>query len=49
MQWVLTYYKLGIPDWKWFYLFHYAPFTQDLAEHALTFKFNERLAGMAIR
>ena len=41
MQWVLTYYKLGMPDWKWYYKFHYAPFTSDLTLHAESFKFIE--------
>ena len=31
LQWVMTYYKKGMPDWKWFYPEFYAPFLCDLA------------------
>lgn len=39
MQWVLSYYTQGVPDWKWQYVHHYAPFSYDLAKHCLSFTF----------
>jgi 5'-3' exoribonuclease 1 len=32
MEWVLTYYFRGIPDWKWFYPYFYGPFLCDLTD-----------------
>lgn len=32
MEWVLTYYYRGIPDWKWFYPYFYGPFLCDLTQ-----------------
>lgn len=37
MQWVINYYKIGIPDWRWQYNYFYAPFLCDLAEHTSTY------------
>ena len=34
LQWVLTYYKKGMPDWNWCYEGYYAPFLCDLARVA---------------
>lgn len=42
MQWVLSYYTRGVPDWKWCFKHHYAPFAHELAEHITDFKFPEK-------
>lgn len=39
MQWVLTYYTQGIPNWKWRFPYHYAPFSATLAKNISTYKF----------
>ena len=33
MQWVLSYYTKGVPDWKWCFKHHYAPFAKEIANH----------------
>jgi 5'-3' exoribonuclease 1 len=45
MQWVLTYYIKGVPDWKWCFKYHYAPFAAELAQHASTFVFKKFYKG----
>ena len=40
MQWVINYYKHGIPDWTWQYMFNYGPFLDDLTREMKTYKFN---------
>ncbi|VDP90820.1 unnamed protein product [Echinostoma caproni] len=30
LQWILCYYFLKVPDWSFFYAYHYAPFACDL-------------------
>ena len=37
MQWVLSYYTRGVPNWRWSYKYHYAPPASVIAEHAGTF------------
>jgi 5'-3' exoribonuclease 1 len=32
VQWVLSYYTSGVPDWTWCYPHYYAPFSEDLAD-----------------
>jgi 5'-3' exoribonuclease 1 len=39
MQWVLSYYTTGVPNWKWHYHHHYAPTSSILASHIDTFNF----------
>lgn len=31
LQWVLSYYLEGVPNWKWFYKYNYSPFLSDIA------------------
>jgi 5'-3' exonuclease len=38
VQWVLSYYIYGVPNWKWRYPHHYAPFSYDIADHVKSFK-----------
>lgn len=37
MQWVLSYYTRGVPNWKWNFRYHYAPCASVLASHVKSF------------
>lgn len=39
LQWVLSYYTRGVPNWKWQFPYHYAPPTSVLVDHIRTFTF----------
>lgn len=39
MQWVLSYYKRGVPNWTWCFPYHYAPPASVLARYCDSFKF----------
>jgi len=39
MQWVLSYYTTGVPNWKWYYAHHYSPPASILSKYIDTFKF----------
>lgn len=41
MQWVMTYYTQGVPNWKWSFRYHYAPFAYTIAQHVSTYSFKE--------
>ena len=42
-QFVLTYYLYDIPDWYWFYPYHYSPFFSDICEYLKYLKSDENL------
>jgi 5'-3' exoribonuclease 1 len=37
MQWVLSYYTRGVPNWKWNFRYHYAPCASVLSRHVKSF------------
>jgi len=41
MQWVLSYYTRGVPDWRWKYTHLHAPFAHTLAKYTKTFEFKK--------
>lgn len=38
MQWVLSYYTKGVPDWSWYFPYQYAPFAHDIARYLPTYR-----------
>lgn len=39
MQWVLSYYTRGVPNWKWNFRHHYAPPASVIAKYCESFEF----------
>jgi len=37
LQWVISYYTKGVPNWKWQFPYNYAPSASILAQHLSTF------------
>ena len=42
LQWVLSYYTRGVPDWKWCFKHHYAPFAHEISEYISEFNHPEK-------
>ena len=38
LNWIMNYYKHGIPNWKWYYPYFYAPFLSDICKYVKNFK-----------
>lgn len=45
MQWVLSYYEKGVPNWNWFFPYHYAPMAIDIAKHIESYETPEFYLG----
>jgi 5'-3' exonuclease len=37
LQWVLSYYVTGVPNWKWCYKHNYGPFLSDIAKYMVDY------------
>ena len=42
MNWVINYYKKGIPSWDWYYPNFYAPFLSDISKYVKDYKYIEK-------
>lgn len=40
INWIINYYKKGIPSWTWYYPNFYGPFISDLSEHIEDYVYN---------
>ena len=45
LQFVISYYTQGVPNWNWNYKYHYAPSTYNLSKHIDTFTFKIQEKG----
>lgn len=43
LNWVINYYKLGIPSWKWYYPYFYAPFLTELVQSIKNYKYKKTI------
>lgn len=39
LNWIINYYKHGIPSWKWYYPHFYAPFLSDICKYVKEYKY----------
>ena len=39
LNWIINYYKHGIPSWKWYYPYFYAPFLSDICKYVKQYKY----------
>lgn len=39
LNWIINYYKHGIPSWKWYYPYFYAPFLSDICKYVKKYKY----------
>lgn len=41
LNWIINYYKHGIPSWKWYYPYFYAPFLSDISKYIKSYKYKQ--------